>query len=199
MRTYAATTERTPPAWFVQELRLISGDLRVIWGREPYGVNLWTIERRYPPQYHAVMLESLRQSGKDRFVDQRLVDENDNIVGGRRYDRAPEWGHVHYVAVPGADMDSPSSYREPDRRDLQVIREWIFGANGRGSDTHDNPERQLKELSDERDRAEQAEDAERSYVRKQALKSPRFTDSRRFDMGDYTVRDFRRKSATADR
>lgn len=176
--------DRKPPDWFVQELTLISSDLRIIWGRESYGVELWVIERQLPPFAHAMHLEHLARSGQERYVHQKLTNEDGDVIGFRKFDRAPEWRHAHYVAVPGKDLDLPESYREPDQRDLDVIREWIYGTGGHASsDTRDNPKLQLRELKDAAQQRANIQREEESYVRRHASRTPGFRGDLIADIG----------------
>lgn len=146
---------RRPILWFDQELKLISPDLRLVWGRERTGVELWVIERQIPPEMHAMLLAdfSAGNPGEDRYFDQIMTGDNGEAVGIRHFDRVPEWAVAHIVYNRHLDMDDPNAYREPDQRDLDAIRHWIFD--------YKNIEEQLRAVRAEQEQAKAANRQER--------------------------------------
>ena len=118
------------PTWFVDELRLINPDLRIIWGRDPDchelagGCSRWLIQHRPSLEAHHEMLELMESRHEERFVDQKLVNAADEIIGERQIDRATPWITIHFVEVPGTNRDDDAGYRPPDRRDLDFFRQW---------------------------------------------------------------------------
>lgn len=105
----------TPDPWFESELKRISPDLRLNWGRENYGWNCWVVERRVPNGEWRRIYEDAINQKQQRFVQQKLSDGT-----SRYYDTMPEWIGVHFVKTPD------NQYRSPDGRDLAAIRRWLF-------------------------------------------------------------------------
>jgi hypothetical protein len=120
--------EPTPDPNFVRELKKIDADLRVVWGMERYFVELWTIERRIPPERYYRMHASLFRSGAPRFIEQPIFDDDQRTyndlgedagpkqVGVRRFDLAPEWEWVMFVEEPD------QSYRPLDARTITELK-----------------------------------------------------------------------------
>src|SRR3990167_1027946 len=105
----------TPEAWFVRELRLVSPDLRMVWGREQFGWDCWVIQRRIPNgEWRRIYADAIEQN-QERFIHQKMSDGT-----GRYYDTMPTWQAVHFC------KDADDRPRPPDRRDLVSIRRWMF-------------------------------------------------------------------------
>lgn len=152
--------DRTPPKWFVDELKLISPDLRIIWGRESFGCHLWLIQHKQPDDIYGKLLEEFEREHKERFIDQTLVNDDGDKIGERLRDVFPQWMTIHFVENPGTNRDLPESYREPDRRDIQVMQEW-----------NRNATEKFREMRDAITRDKEKQQQETEYGRKHAIKA----------------------------
>jgi len=186
-------SQRSPASfsWFTKELRLISPDLRLVWGAEDHGLELWVIQRRIPPDIHAVCLADFHRSnpGLDRYFDQQLTDDRGTIIGSRHFDRVPEWALGHIVCDREFDYDDPRAYREPAAYDLQAIRRWLF--------EYKNVEEQIRENRAIQAKQEEFKKSEMRAARREGWKihpSVFGETPRQFDFGKNTYKQKRSRN-----
>lgn len=181
IEAYSRST--APFGWFVAELAAIHPDLRLRWGAESHGIELWVVERKLPDDVYASCLEDFAAlyPGEDRWFDQQLMDDHGNVIGMRRFDRCPQWALGHIVQNPDYDVDDPRAYREPAAYDLAKIREWLF--------EYRNTEDQIREMRDAKDARDRKLKEERVGILARDIVSSRST------WGDEPLYDIGRKPA----
>lgn len=169
-------------AWFDRELKQIDDGLRLQWGAERHGIQLWVIERRIPHDIHAACLEDfhVQYPGESRHFDQQLTDDHGNVIGLKHFDRVPEWALGHIIYNKEFDYDDPRAYREPGGYDIAAIRRWLF--------EYRNVAEQLRELREERERNEAANKEARVGILARDIKDARamWGDTPIIDIGGTT-------------
>lgn len=100
-----------PDPWFVQALKEIDPDMRVVWGMERYFRAEWAIERKMDSEEYAKAYAAVVLDGGPRYVDQPVLDNSQPIkdeegsvigyvqVGINRYDLAPEYEWLTFCPV----------------------------------------------------------------------------------------------------
>ena len=99
----------TPDPLFVEEIKKVDPNLRVVFGYERYLVKKWVIERQLSPERYTKLYAAALKEDWPRFVKQPIYDTNQPIfgdsldvdgnpiqigykqVGERLFDTRPEW------------------------------------------------------------------------------------------------------------
>ena len=126
-----------PDPAFVDELKKIDSDLRVVFGYERYFINKFVIERKISPERYRAMYASFLKSNEPRFIDQPIFDSDQPIygepeldqegnpylpiagyvrIGSRKYDLAPDYEWVMNVE------NEDGTFRPLDSRTLLKLR-----------------------------------------------------------------------------
>lgn len=90
---------RVPPRYFVELLERFDPNLRIVWGLSqavPFAG--WVIERKIPGHMKEKVYNRKDKPGnRPRFADQKIVDDNDRVIGRRQYDMMPDWHPVYRI------------------------------------------------------------------------------------------------------